>query len=280
MSSVGRFFSRSLRHSFACVRAAVTSPRLAVLDLAGMPARIRGAKYADGWSLGKDGERSEPAAEDNPLRTYFDGLTSGPGVWKWLHYFPIYHTHLRRFVGRKVTVTEVGVYSGGSLPMWHQYFGPGCTVHGIDIQPECTAYAAPSTIIHIGDQSDRKFWGRFRESVPEVDVLIDDGGHEPEQQAVTLEEMLPHLRPGGVYICEDIHGINNEFAQYVRGLAGRLNAARFEDYAGNLSTPTTLFQSAIWSVHLYPFVVVIEKHPSPLPRLLTEKHGTQWQPFL
>ena len=37
-------------------------------------------------------------------------------------------------------------------------------------------------------------------------------GHTPEQQIVTLEEMLPHLRPGGVYLCEDVHGIHHDFA--------------------------------------------------------------------
>jgi len=71
----------------------------------------------------------------------------------------------------------------------------------------------------IGDQADRRFWKRFKQEHPRIDVLIDDGGHEPEQQLVTLEEMLPHLRPGGVYICEDVHGERNRFNAYVHGVA-------------------------------------------------------------
>lgn len=92
------------------------------------------------------------------------------------------------------------------------YFGDGCRVHGVDIQQACKAYEDSHTSIHIGDQADRGFWKRFRGAVPTVDVLIDDGGHHPEQQKVTLEEMLQHLRPGGVYICEDVHGICHPFA--------------------------------------------------------------------
>jgi hypothetical protein len=57
--------------------------------------------------------------------------------------------------------------------------------------------------IFIGDEEDRKFWRRFKAEVPAVDIVIDDGGHQTQQQVVTLEELLPHLRPGGVYICED-----------------------------------------------------------------------------
>src|SRR5205823_10308032 len=109
-------------------------------------------------------------------------------------------------------------------PMWRQYLGKGCRVHGGDTQKECKVYEDSHTTIHIGDQADREFWKRSREAVPPVDVLIDDGGHQPEQQMVTLEEMLHHLRPGGVYICEDVHGTGNRFAAFAHSLADELNA--------------------------------------------------------
>ena len=77
------------------------------------------------------------------------------------------------------------------------------------------------TKIFIGDQADPAAWKRFRASTPAIDVLIDDGGHGPEQQIVTLEETLPFLRPGGVYLCEDVHGVDNRFAAYAYALGGR-----------------------------------------------------------
>ena len=58
--------------------------------------------------------------------------------------------------------------------------------------------------IHVGDQADRAFWTQFKKDVPVIDVLIDDGGHHPNEMRVTFEELFPILRPGGVYICEDI----------------------------------------------------------------------------
>ena len=44
-------------------------------------------------------------------------------VWKWKHYCDVYHRHFSKFVGREVHVLEVGIYSGGSLQMWREYFG-------------------------------------------------------------------------------------------------------------------------------------------------------------
>jgi len=218
-------------------------------------------------------DRREGAAP-NPLRAYFDNIKEGPGVWKWLHYFEPYHRHLAKFVGHPVTVVEIGLYSGGSMRMWRNYFGPGCHIHGVDIQPECKVYEDAHTSIHIGDQADREFWRRFKRVVPEVDVLIDDGGHEGEQQMVTLEEMLPHLKAGGVYVCEDVHGIRNSFAAFAHSLGDGLHA---DSPDGRSRTP---FQSAISSVHVYPFMVVIEKGDGLRGAFTAPKHGTEWQPFL
>src|SRR4029077_12460269 len=109
-----------------------------------------------------------------------------------------------------------------------EYFGSGCRVYGVDIDEECMAYEDTGTKVFIGDQADRSFWATVRQTVPKIDILIDDGGHHPEQQRITLEEMLPHLRPGGVYLCEDIHvfhGVPNHFASYLQGLASSLHSA-------------------------------------------------------
>jgi len=32
-------------------------------------------------------------SSDNPVATYFEAHKEGPGIWKWRHYFDIYHRH-------------------------------------------------------------------------------------------------------------------------------------------------------------------------------------------
>lgn len=228
----------------------------------------RGARYADNFSPAFS-SRCAPAAEANPLQDYIDRHDAGPGIWKWTHYPEIYHRHFQKFVGTDVHVMEIGIFSGGSLDMWRHYFGPRCRVIGVDIEPACRVYRSPGVDVMIGDQSDRRFWAKVRTEHPRVDILIDDGGHHPEHQIITFEEMLPHLSPGGVYLCEDVHGAPNYFSSYLAGLSGRLNSGSVQTIAG-----------AVDSVHLYPFVAVIEKRVSERPPLRSEKRGTEWQPFL
>jgi len=254
-------------------------PRRSIRAMAGMPERLRASDYADRWPVVSAGAGDSQGDLTNPLRAYFDGNTEGPGIWKWLHYFDIYHRHLQKFVNRDVVVVEVGVFSGGSMPMWRKYFGPASHIHGIDIEEACRAYAGDHITIHIGDQADRTFWKRFREAVPRIDVLIDDGGHEPEQQMVTLEEMLPHIQPGGVFICEDIHGHSNYFAAFAQSLADHLNAFTVSEDKEGYKGKATPLQCAIDSIHMHPFLTVIEKRQNPLIDMLCLKHGTQWQPF-
>jgi Methyltransferase domain len=249
--------------------------------VASVPLIVRGTVRTRHWGAvdKHDEPRIGPESElRNPLRTYVDTYTDGPGIWKWDHYFDAYHRYLQKFVGRDAHIVEIGVYSGGSLRLWKHYFGQAARVYGIDIQPECKAYEDERTKVFIGDQADRGFWRRFREQVPDIDVIIDDGGHSTEQQIVTLEETLPYMRGGGVYICEDVHGQRNGFTTYLFGLANALNTFDRAP-ADELAAQASALQQQIHAIHLHAFMIVIEKSEVPLNRLVAPRRGNVWQPF-
>src|SRR5437867_9528303 len=245
-------------------------------------AGIAGFNFAESWqSLDPAPSPEVPNEENvNPLKDYFESHTSGHGIWKWNHYFDIYHRYFRKFVGKKTSILEIGIYSGGSLDMWRHYFGAGCEVYGIDVREACRGYEGDGKRIFIGDQANREFWRQFREQVPSLDIVIDDGGHRPEQQIVTLEETLPYLRPGGVYMCEDIHRIHNNFSAYIGGLINHFNSTKVKIPASELISVPTAFQRDIHAIHSYPFAIVIERSASSVQEFVAPKHGTKWQPFL
>jgi len=229
-------------------------------------------------------EATGPSEPPNDLEKFFGARGEGRGIWKWQHYFDIYDRHFSRFRGREVHLLEIGVHSGGSLEMWQDYFGPQARIYGVDIQPSCKAFENGAVKIFIGDQGDRNFWKGFKAEVPRLDIVIDDGGHHTEQQIATFEELLPYLRPGGVYLCEDLHVSFNRFAGYIYGFASNLNAnyGWVRDRKNNerrLFCKASALQSAVRAVHLYPFVAVIEKTDAPVDELVSPKHGTQWAPF-
>lgn len=252
-------------------RAAIRDPGLFAHTANTLAAACEARRFARSYrdASGAEGRAYEPAA-GNPLWEYFQANTKGPGIWKVKHYFDVYHRHFSRFVGKETKLLEIGVYSGGSLKMWRTYLGERSHIYGMDVEAACRAYEDERISIFIGDQEDRATWKRFREQVGAIDVLIDDGGHTVEQQRVTLEETLPHLNPGGVYLCEDVHGPYNKFAEYAASLVHELNG---------VEAPSPAFQAAIFSIHFYPHMVVIEKNAVPTSQLPQCTNGTEWQPF-
>jgi hypothetical protein len=218
------------------------------------------------------------------LEKFFDERRTGPGIWKWRHYFPIYERHFAKFRGREVHFLEIGIFSGGSLDMWREYLGPQAHIYGIDIEPGCITFEGERTKIFIGDQADPKFWEEFRRQVPILDAVIDDGAHTFHEQTTSINQLLPHLRSGGVYLCEDVHGQNNPFAGYVAGMLPNLNFSdkltpNPNDDERRLTSPTNNFQKVINSVSFYPFVVVLELNSVQPSELIAPKHGDSWKPY-
>jgi Methyltransferase domain len=211
------------------------------------------------------------------IERYFEAHTHGPGIYKWRHYFPIYERHLSHLRGRPAHLVEIGVLSGGSLLMWCDYLGPNARVTGVDIEPACNADETGQITVVIGDQGDPGFWGRFLREADPIDAVIDDGSHHTEHQIATLKALLPHLRAGGVYICEDVQRPDNEFARFIDGFTRNLDVCRhLPRRDGGDASDTTTFQRAIASVHRYPFVIVVERTQAPVHRFEAPRRGTEW----
>ena len=237
-----------------------------------------GQIFRDIFGASKDVKQrgqSEPSSanSDNPLAEYFYN-NPGPGAFKWHHYFEIYHRHLQRFRQQSPVVLEIGVAKGGSLPMWHHYFGPGTHVIGVDIDPACRQFEDKSTTIVIGDQADRTFLATLRERFPHIDILIDDGGHTMVQQIATFEELYGHVQPDGVYLCEDMHTSlwanfgggylrQGTFLEYTKALVDRLFSWHSREPAALTVDDFTLMTHGM---HFYDSVVVMEKRRMEAPK--------------
>ncbi|HLE17943.1 MAG TPA: class I SAM-dependent methyltransferase [Syntrophales bacterium] len=215
----------------------------------------------------------------NDLEKHFTE-NKGRLIHKWKHYFEIYDRHFSRFRGNDVSIVEFGVFQGGSLQMWKQYFGPNAKIYGIDINPNCKKLEEEQIEIFIGDQENRIFLKSLTEKIPKIDILIDDGGHRMRQQINTYEELFPYIDKNGVYLCEDLH------TSYWRGSGGGYKRrGTFIEYSKNFidyinawhsvqtsKLSVTDFTKSVHSLHYYDSVLVIEKRPIEKPSHL--KTGT------
>lgn len=195
---------------------------------------------------------------------------------KWMHYFDIYERHFSRFAGTNVSMLEFGVLHGGSLQMWKEYFGRDSRIIGADINPRCGELGEQGIEIRIADQDSQHSLKELANELPELDIVIDDGGHVMNQQINTFEVFWPKLKNGGVYLCEDTHtsywpafggGYKKQgtFIEYTKGLIDQLTAWHSQDAQLSVNG----FTLSAYGMHFYDSVVVIEKKQmqSPVSRM-------------
>lgn len=100
--------------------------------------------------------------------------------------------------------------------MWREFFGKDARIIGVELNPEAIKWREHGFEIFIGDQSDPRFWVDFFLEVGDINVLLDDGGHQNDQQIVTVKSALPHVLDGGQIIIEDTQTSFMKFESFKR----------------------------------------------------------------
>lgn len=200
---------------------------------------------------------------------------------KMEHYLRIYARLLRRLRGKTVTFLEIGIFRGGSIPMWQGYFAPDSRLVFADIDPRCRAFAVPGVNIEIGDQADHAFLDHLGRTYGPFDLIVDDGGHLMYQQIASLTGLWPHLTDGGLYVVEDTHtsywpgfggGLRAEgsFIEHAKGLVDAMHSWYTDD---DQEFPFDPMAREIGAVQFYDSLTVIEKSLHDEPVWLSARKG-------
>jgi hypothetical protein len=91
---------------------------------------------------------------------------------------------------------------GASAKVWSDYF-PRLELHIADIKESASALRANNIHVHVGDLGDAGFLGLLN-AHGMYDIIIDDASHLWSHQIDCFVELFSSLRPGGLYILEDI----------------------------------------------------------------------------
>ena len=85
--------------------------------------------------------------------------------------------------------------------MWAEYFATA-RIYGADINPNTLFTTDRITTMRV-DQGDRISLQTLRAYAP-YDIIIDDGSHIMDHQQTTWASCMPMLKPGGLYVIEDL----------------------------------------------------------------------------
>jgi hypothetical protein len=127
------------------------------------------------------------------------------GAEKHQLYLNHYERHFQQFVEHHINLLELGIYRGGSLLQWRDFFRNGQII-GLDLDPVSIDDPTGRVVTYQGDQADLALLDRIaRERAPGgFDIIIDDASHIAALTKISFWHLFDnHLKPGGYYVIED-----------------------------------------------------------------------------
>lgn len=121
------------------------------------------------------------------------------------HYLRNYEAWFSPLFDQDVRLLELGIYKGGSLLLWRDYFVRGLIV-GLDLNRVELLDDSGRIRMYQGQQQDTELLDRIaQENAPDgFDLIIDDCSHIGELTRISFWHLFDnHLKPGGIYVIED-----------------------------------------------------------------------------
>jgi hypothetical protein len=148
------------------------------------------------------------------------GSDKGPRKGDSTHhtYTEVYHSLFKDLTDQSLTVFEMGLGTnntnfasnmgvngrpGASLMAWRDYF-PNSSIYGADID-KGVLFNEDRIHTTYCDQTNPSVVRSMWESLPDMDIMIDDGLHVFEANVTLFENSIQKLKPSGIYVVEDIN---------------------------------------------------------------------------
>jgi len=119
-------------------------------------------------------------------------------------FYPSLLSHLR--CEHDLAFLEIGVAEGYSVAMWREFFTTPNILHFIDISDESIKHEMDGTKVWIGDGTTASMLQQIATTAGgSLDLVVDDGSHRPQDIRNTFLAVFPLLKPGGIYVIEDLN---------------------------------------------------------------------------
>jgi hypothetical protein len=121
----------------------------------------------------------------------------------------VYEEYLKPYRNKKINVLEIGVAYSGSIRLWLDYF-KYAKIYGVDnfsCGPEFRNHSIDlinGEVKRVNIIEGNAYTQEIVDTLPDCDIIIDDGPHSLYAQQQAIELYLPKLKEGGTMFIEDI----------------------------------------------------------------------------
>lgn len=119
------------------------------------------------------------------------------------YYNGVYDKAFAPYKDNSSLIVEIGVDRGNSIQIWEKYFK--CKVIGLDVDSNILSKDYGKCTVMKCDQASVDDLNAIKPTIMGADIILDDGSHITGHQQVTFAMLFECVRPGGIYVIEDLH---------------------------------------------------------------------------
>jgi len=138
--------------------------------------------------------------------------------FQYRDHLSLYEKWFSPFQVDEFSLLQIGVREGDTLKLWRDTF-PNAKIFGIDIVQDCYLEGESRITTIIGDAGNLTFLKQMM-PLPNLKIIIDDAGHQYDQQITSFKFFSPQLPIGGIYVMEEL-GESPQIIHYLKGIAER-----------------------------------------------------------
>jgi predicted O-methyltransferase YrrM len=124
-------------------------------------------------------------------------------------YTAFYSMILAPYKNKATRFVEIGVAGGASVVMWSHFFSSSAELIFFDRDDNFLTNSSnmriPNTKFYNMDvDNSQSIREGFEKAGGNFDIILDDSSHNVDHQRKIVGEVLPFLKPGGIFLIEDV----------------------------------------------------------------------------
>lgn len=118
-------------------------------------------------------------------------------------YTPFYYKLFKKNRKKIKKILEIGVGEGSGLLMWQDFF-PNAKIFGAENDPKRIFKENRIDVFYCDQSSAENLKALIGITGSNIDFVVDDGSHKPEDQILTCLTLMPLLNKNVIYVIEDV----------------------------------------------------------------------------
>lgn len=122
-------------------------------------------------------------------------------------YTPFYNSLFRSDRKKIKKILEIGVGEAAGVLMWQDFF-PNAKIFGADNDPKRIFKENRIDIFYCDQSSKENLLALIGITGSNLDFVVDDASHRPEDQVLTCLTLMPLLKKNVIYVIEDVSDLS------------------------------------------------------------------------